>query len=49
MPYNEFYDISYVVSLTNNTVITVWLNDVNDIHTTLDESRYCKPNCAKWT
>lgn len=43
MPCNELYDISYVVSMTSKSVITLWLNEKGDIHQTLDSSRYQRP------
>lgn len=37
---NKFYNLNVVYSLTNERVITVWLNHINDNHDTLDWSIY---------
>lgn len=38
IPYDTYRDIS--VSIRGNKVITAWLNDIEDIHHTLDLSKY---------
>ena len=38
VPYNALYDLTLVIR--NYSVSTVWLNDKNDKHTTLDKSKY---------
>lgn len=43
VPYNESYDLSMSISRPNNEIITVWLNDKNDTHNTLDLSNYDEP------
>jgi len=42
LPYNDTHDIVLVLlfSSYDNILKTVWLNDRNDIHKTLDRSRY---------
>jgi len=37
-------DLILVISTDNNVVRTVWLNDKNDQHNTLDMSKYTVPN-----
>ena len=39
-PYDDTYDISIVLDVTNNTVVTLWLNAVEDQHHTLNLSLY---------
>lgn len=39
-PYDEKDDISIVLDITNNAVITLWLNNVEDRHHTLNLSLY---------
>jgi len=39
---NRRYNLHAVFSLTNNNVISVWMNHVNDRHKTLDWSLYDK-------
>ena len=37
-PYDDYSDISIV--FVNGRIISVWLNDLDDVHTTLDPSKY---------
>lgn len=43
--YDDVYDISMAMSLVKGRVFvkTVWLNDREDTHCTLDESKYDRP------
>lgn len=41
-PYDRLRDLT-IVMLTNGAVKTVWLNDVDDEHETLDLTRYDRP------
>lgn len=41
--YNEKFDLVIVVVANDGFVRTVWLNRVDDIHNSLDESKYNKP------
>ncbi len=38
--YNETHDLIIVILIKGNKVKTVWLNSKDDIHQTLDESKY---------
>lgn len=37
---NRYYNLNVVYSLTKQQVITVWINDINDFHKTLDWTIY---------
>lgn len=37
---NDYYNLNVVYSLTTNKVITVWINRIDDLHSTLDWSIY---------
>ena len=39
--YDNYYDVTYVFNPSTGVVITVWLNDKYDNHSTIDLSRYC--------
>lgn len=39
---NQRYNLNVVYSLTNRKIITVWVNHIRDLHTTLDWSIYDK-------
>lgn len=39
IPLNKYYDISIVIKY-NGYIITAWLNNKDDVHSTLDLSRY---------
>lgn len=41
--YNDNHDINIAIQLDNNTIKTVWLNEKNDKHTTLNRNNYDKP------
>lgn len=41
--YDKKYDLIIVMTY-DRKVKTVWLNDINDKHSTLDESKYTKLN-----
>lgn len=42
IPYNEKYDICLAILLGLGLVKTLWLNDKNDSHKTLDKNKYTK-------
>lgn len=42
-PYSKEHDLVIVLNTGDNFVRTVWLNRVDDLHETLDESKYTKP------
>lgn len=37
---NDYYNLNVVYSLSEKRIITVWINDINDSHSTLDWSLY---------
>lgn len=41
--YDNQTDISLAIQLDSNTIKTVWLNDKNDNHNTLNRNKYDKP------
>ena len=47
--YDGYFDLCVVVMLDGLRLVakTVWLNDRNDLHTTLDKSRYVQYNNRK--
>lgn len=45
--YNDNLDICFAIIPDLWLVKTVWLNERNDIHNTLDRSRYNAPNAAR--
>lgn len=40
--YDNRHDLCLVINLKANKVVTVWLNEKNDNHKTLDASKYVK-------
>lgn len=41
--YSKTHDLIIVISAADNFVRTVWLNAVDDLHSTLDRSKYAVP------
>jgi len=42
--YDSFFDLSIVILLNTGKVKTVWLNSINDSHTTLNINKYNREN-----